>query len=268
LKDFWGLFTLGRPRTPAETKRYYSSTGGLEENWQTVNKFWEKTCRWTLEQLRNDLMKGQEFWDNEPNEEIRTKEIRAINRKITQINNGLEDMKKNHPDWYNNYDKTCPDCGNRMCCHHWGNCGKSKKNAPLHNLEGEWDNQSSTSPNSNNKNNQISDIEKSQILRYFQENNIKSIKLEGENLIIEYNASQAKKTLKIEGQELKQIRDFIQSKGQQSLSFSELKSDTNSSGSNKNSNLVLGLTIGIISGVVLTGVFVYFLSRRHRKINK
>ena len=174
-------------------------------------------------------------------------------------------MKKNQPDWYNNYDKTCSDCGNRMCCHHWGNCGKGKKNAPLHNLEGENDNQPSTLPKSNNKNNQLTDNEKSQLLQYFIAKSIKKIALNNGKLIIEYNNNTTKVTEENKDQQLQKYRQLIQTLPSQSLSLSDLQENNTNNPSTPNKNNT-GIYISLVIGAfVLGGIFVYFLTHKKKK---
>jgi hypothetical protein len=171
-------------------------------------------------------------------------------------------MKKNHPDRYNNYDKICSDCGNRMCCHHWGNCGKSKKNAPLHNLEGENNNQFSTSPKSSNKNNQISDNEKSQLLNYFLKYGIKKMSLKNGQLVIEYK-NNAVRTIE-EDQQLQKCHQLIQTLPSQSLSLEELQVNSNDSTTPNKNNAVIYISL-VIGAFALGGIFVYFLTRKKKK---
>jgi len=71
-----------------------------------------------LEEARRLYEKRKKFLEQEPNGETRDREISSTQWMIVTIDKYLAQMKKNHPDWYNNYDKNCPDCGNRMCCHH------------------------------------------------------------------------------------------------------------------------------------------------------
>ncbi|CAJ0757841.1 2598_t:CDS:2, partial [Entrophospora sp. SA101] len=108
-------------------------------------------------------------------------------------------------------------------------------NAPLHNLEGKNDNHSSTSPKSNNKNNQISDNEKSQLRQYLIKNGISKISLENGKLVIEYSENN-KKTITDEDRELKSYRQIIEKLPNQSLSLTELQKNntTNPSTPDKN----------------------------------
>ena len=71
-----------------------------------------------LEEARRLYEERKKFLEKEPNGETRNRELSSTQWMIVTIDKYLEQMKNNHPDWYNNYDKTCPDCGNRMCCHH------------------------------------------------------------------------------------------------------------------------------------------------------
>jgi len=177
-------------------------------------------------------------------------------------------MKENYPDWYNNYDKDCSDCGRRMCCDKEGHvCRKTtERYGSIH--FGETGRQSSTSPKSNNnKNNQISDSEKSQILQYFVAKNIKKIALNNDKLIIEYNDNTTKAIEKNKDQQLQKYYQLIQSLPSQSLSLNELQNNnTNNSIAstpNKNNTVIyISLAIGAF---VLGGIFVYFLTRKKKK---
>jgi hypothetical protein len=58
-------------------------------------------------------------------------------------------------------------------------------------------------------------------LEYFQKHNIKSIKLENDQLIIKYNNSQTE-TQEITSKEAKQIKSYCQSQGLTSLNLADL----------------------------------------------
>lgn len=113
-----------------------------------------------------------------------------------------------------------------------------------------------------NKSNQISDTEKSQILQYFIAKNISKISLENGKLVIEYNDN-TKKTIENEDQELQKYHQIIQNIPNEYLSLSELQNNNNSSTPNQNNTgIYIGLTVGAF---VLGGIFVYFLIHKKKK---
>jgi len=119
-------------------------------------------------------------------------------------------------------------------------------------------------PKSNNKNNQISDSEKSQLLQYFITKNIKKIALNNGKLIIEYN-NNTKKTIENEDQQLQKYHQFIQSLPTQSLSLNELQNNNTNNPTTPNKNnavIYISLAIGTF---VLGGIFVCFLTRKKKK---
>jgi hypothetical protein len=76
----------------------------------------------------------------------------------------------------------------------------------------------------------ISERERKTILAYFQQQGIKSAKLEGDKLIIEYNNSTTE-TKDINTMELQQTKSYLQKLGKQELSLSDLQT-TQSGGNN------------------------------------
>ncbi|CAG8466561.1 4051_t:CDS:2 [Paraglomus brasilianum] len=116
-----------------------------------------------------------------------------------------------------------------------------------------------------NKNNQISDTEKSQILQYFINKSIKKITINNGKLVIEYNNSTTK-TIENKDQQLQKYYQLIQTLPNQSLSLSELQENkTNnptSTPNRDNTGVYVGLTIGAF---ILGGTFVYFLARKKKK---
>ncbi|CAG8598627.1 4049_t:CDS:2, partial [Scutellospora calospora] len=139
---------------------------------------------------------------------------------VAEINELLNDMEKNRPDYYAACDKNCDICGVKLCCHF-----------------------------EESKNNQISDIEKSQLRQYLTKNGIKKISLENGKLVIEYN-NQTKETVESEDAEQKKYHQLIQNLPNKSLSLSELQTNNNSSlNSRNNNNLYQGLVVGVIGGI-------------------
>lgn len=180
-------------------------------------------------------------------------------------------MKENHPDWHNNYNKTCPDCEMRMCCHKEGQACKKNKQHLLENkicLQGGDISQPPISPKTLGNTNQITETEKSQLLQYFLKNNIESIKLEEGNLVITYK-SQNQETKMIEGEELQKIQNSLQNQPNQYLSLAQLQTNTNHSNPELNNyESVIGLTIG---GAILMGIIIFstlIIRKRNKKISK
>lgn len=271
LEDHWSLFTIDRPRTPTEEKEYYCGIEGLKAHWKTIQTHWKETCCTMFEAIRNELDKKITFLENyEPNSEIKSSEIKATNEMIEKINQRLQDMEKNHPNWYNNYNKTCPDCEMRMCCHKEGQpCGKNRNQSPENRglicLQEGNNSQLPTLSKLSQKNNLINDTEKSQLLSYFLENDISRITIDNGKLVIEYSNNKEKETLEIDNQELQQIQQVIQNHNQHSLSLAELQPKNISNPaipSKNNTGIYVGLTI---SAFVLGGMFIYFLVQKKKK---
>jgi len=72
------------------------------------------------------------------------------------------------------------------------------------------------------------------LLQYFQQKNIKSIKLEGDKVNIEYNNSTTE-SKEINSNELQQTKSYLQKIGKQELSLSDLEQSSNQT-NNSNGN--------------------------------
>ncbi|CAI2162010.1 2927_t:CDS:2 [Funneliformis geosporum] len=108
--------------------------------------------------------------------------------------------------------------------------GKPEKNKPVEN-----------NPNDNPFNSLPKELNDKNLLQYFQENNIKSIEKEGENLIVECNDNSIFiKSLAI-SPELKGIEKFLQNKNSKKISLQELSKPSDTSpptkSPEKNNNL-------------------------------
>jgi hypothetical protein len=263
LEMAWNLFTIGRPRTPAETREYYSSNGGLEEEWKRNWPHRGKLCRQYLEELRGRMSKKfnywqektrqKEYWDHEANEQGL-----LAKAHISEIDHELEDMKKNRPTYYAACDKDCEVCGVKLCCHHEGQACSENKNRLFSDFHGDDCKVSSLEKSSGS--------EKLQILQYFIAKNIKKITLDNGKLVFEYNSGDKKIMEENKDQQLQKWRQFIQNLPSQSLSFSDLQKNSinNSYDSAPNKNNI-GTYIGLTAGaVILGGVFVYFLARKRK----
>ena len=65
----WNLFTINRPRTPAEEREYYSHNSGLEQEWQRnwPHRHQPGLLCWNyLGGLRKRLNQRLEYWKNQP----------------------------------------------------------------------------------------------------------------------------------------------------------------------------------------------------------
>jgi len=98
-------------------------------------------------------------------------------------------------------------------------------------------------------------------LSYFKEHHIKSIKLEGDKLIIEYN-SQQKETKDINSQELEKIKSYSQKIGKSELSLSDLE-QSNQPTSPEKSNKALYIGLAVV-GILLIGIIAYFFLFRKK----
>ncbi|CAI2200259.1 19308_t:CDS:2, partial [Funneliformis geosporum] len=120
--------------------------------------------------------------------------------------------------------------------------------------------QSPTSPNaggtektSNNKNIQLKDSEKKEIISYFLAQNISRISLESGQLIIEYK-DHTKKVIENEDQQLQKYHQIIQTLPNQSISLSDLQNNTNnlSTPNQNNPAIYVSLALGafVLGGVL------------------
>ncbi|RHZ36312.1 hypothetical protein [endosymbiont GvMRE of Glomus versiforme] len=103
-------------------------------------------------------------------------------------------------------------------------------------------------------------FEQNEIKQYLKDNKIKSIELNGDDLLITYNDNQTK-TISANSKELKQIKSYLQSQGKKSVSLTEL----NQIQSKKN---YWPWIIG--SGIILAGIIglVIWLVMRKKKEDK
>jgi predicted PurR-regulated permease PerM len=100
------------------------------------------------------------------------------------------------------------------------------------------------------------------LLTYFIKQHIKSITLQGNKLIIEFNNSQTE-TKDTSDQELQPIYSYLQAQGLTSLSLSDLQA-TNSN-TEKPTNY-LPYILGGVGVLVLIGIIVYFLTKKRKRI--
>ncbi|KLL04277.1 MAG: hypothetical protein MRERV_25c036 [Mycoplasmataceae bacterium RV_VA103A] len=121
-----------------------------------------------------------------------------------------------------------------------------------------------------NKKQELKDIEELEIIiKYFLENSIKRIIIEDEKLIIEYSNG-TKKTVGVDTNQLKIIRDRMRKVNKKSLLASELGLDYASNPSNQKENKGTNYTpwiIGgsIIGGIALVGGIIFLLTRSRKK---
>lgn len=118
---------------------------------------------------------------------------------------------------------------------------------------------------SQQKSNQLSTSEKSQLLQYFLKNGIYRITIENGKLVIEHNSSKERKILEADDQELQQIQQVIQNQNRQSVSLSELTTNSNSATPNGDNN---SLYIGIIVGAVTLAALALILVVRKKSPSK
>ncbi|CAG8584392.1 18007_t:CDS:2, partial [Cetraspora pellucida] len=134
-------------------------------------------------------------------------QILLANHHVAEIDAHLDDMKKNRPAYYVACDKDCDICGVKLCCH----------------FEEE------------NKNNQLTDTEKSQLLQYFLQNGIQKITIENGKL----------------DSEQQKYHQTLEKLPTQSLSLSELQNNNTNSNSNKDDkSFYKGLAVGAVNKIV------------------
>ncbi|MDR1670352.1 MAG: hypothetical protein LBR43_01315 [Spiroplasmataceae bacterium] len=134
-------------------------------------------------------------------------------------------------------------------------CSKCKKTWEKSNSHGDI-NSHTCSKNDNNSN-------REKIQQYFKSNNIKSIQLEDQELIIEYNNSQVERKI-ANTSELQEIKAYCQAQNLKSLNLSNLEQNYNPSTSpNSNKRLYWGL--GIAGVLVLGLISYYFLITKNKE---
>ncbi|CAI2200388.1 7120_t:CDS:2, partial [Funneliformis geosporum] len=126
-------------------------------------------------------------------------------------------------------------------------------NSDLPNKETYSPNTGGSEKTSNNKNIQLKDSEKKEIVSYFIAKNISKISLENDKLIIEYK-DHTKKVIENEDQELQKYHQIIQTLPNQSISFSDLQNNTNnlSTPNQNNPAIYVSLALGafVLGGVL------------------
>jgi len=112
--------------------------------------------------------------------------------------------------------------------------------------------------NSNSQPKELSD--KDIILQYFQQKNIKSIRLEGEKLIIEYNNSTAE-IKEANTNELQQTKSYLQKIGKSELFLSDLEQNNNQS-PKSNKDLYIGLAV---VGILVVGIVAWLIMKNKKE---
>jgi len=100
------------------------------------------------------------------------------------------------------------------------------------------------------------------LLQYFQQKNIKSIKLEGDKLIIKYNTSQTETKNINSSSKLQQTKAYLKKIGKQELSLSDLE-QSNHSNNHQPFNYSAFLTISSV--ILVLVVFVVVFIKRNSK---
>ena len=114
--------------------------------------------------------------------------------------------------------------------------------------------------------NQTSEEGEEQIIEYFRNNDIHTITLDGDKLVIKYNNGK-EKTREINNLQLQLIKEIVSQQKNQSLSLSDIKNTTNPSQpspSKNNSVLIVSLVIG---GIIVSGLVIVYLATRKKKNN-
>jgi len=106
------------------------------------------------------------------------------------------------------------------------------------------------------------DPEREIILNYYKSNNIKSIKLTNNKLLIKYNHKEEEEEEEAKTSELKQIKKYIQNYSQNNqLSLADLEKTENNS-SNSNLPLYLASAVGIGAFILL---LIFILTRNNKR---
>ncbi|CAG8672841.1 8081_t:CDS:2 [Ambispora leptoticha] len=114
-----------------------------------------------------------------------------------------------------------------------------------------------------NSNSQPKELNDKTLLQYFQQKNIKSIKIENEKLIIKYNGSQTE-TKDINNLELEQIKSFAEKIGKNELSLADLEQKNNQSNTPDKSNKGIYISLAI-GGALAIAIIAYFLLRNKKE---
>lgn len=115
----------------------------------------------------------------------------------------------------------------------------------------------------------INPVDRAWLKHYFQEKQIKEIKLDKGQLIITHNNNSFSTEEAIKDQELQKIQRFIQNQPNNSLTLTELQDKVDnshdaSSNAHQPKNFLTGLAIGG-AVVLLTGVVIFSLTRKNKK---
>ena len=101
-------------------------------------------------------------------------------------------------------------------------------------------------------------------MTYFKQHNIKSITLQGDKLLIEYNNNSPTETKPTNNSELQLIQSYCQAKGLTSLSLNDLQK-TNTQ---QPFNWTTWLIGGGIALVIIIGTIIYFVLIRKKEPKK
>src|SRR4051812_49060783 len=125
-------------------------------------------------------------------------------------------MKKNCPAYYAACDSECAICGVKLCCHYEGQAcekGQSKLVLPENFSHFGFGFKGNDNHHQLDK---ISKVEQKKIEKYFRENNIYSITLVEDKLLIIYNDNR-KETILIDNQQLQLIKTLAQEQDNKTL---------------------------------------------------
>src|SRR6185437_10901939 len=156
----------------------------------------------------------------------------------------------------------CAVCGVKLCYHFEGQeCSGSKKNLDSDKLTTH-DYRLLPKPKEN-KNSQLTDKEKSQLLSLFQKYNIKKITSDNGKLVIKYNNSRTENK-QADKQELEKYQKFIQNLPNHSISLSDLQTNANYNKNPNDNKLAIGLVAVDVGIVILAAIVVYFSPRKKK----
>jgi hypothetical protein len=259
----------------------------LTKKWEKLSKS-EWLCRNALEEVHTEMTYNLTYLESlkkAPWNEFRDEDILLTKKNIAEVEERLEKIKQEGR--YNDCDINCADCGNILCYHEKGrqDCPAGSRHKSCHGnmyqrgeknnktnqpIEGNKNLLSGSNSNHTPNNNQINEVERNQIKQYFETWNIHSIALEGDNLVIVYNDNnKGQEVVKVNNRQLQLIKSVVKKQPGQSLSFSELQNNNNSSPNSRNNNLYQVLAIGIVSGIILIGLVLVLTNKKKtsRKVN-
>ena len=101
-------------------------------------------------------------------------------------------------------------------------------------------------------------------MEYFKQHKIKSITLQGDSLVIEYQNSTTETKPVNSSSELQKVKSYLGKIGKNKLSLSGLEQTNQPTSPNKSNKLPLYIGLAVV-GILVVGIIIYFLTREKKK---